>query len=127
MEIKKHYLLDAEGVEGIRALGELLVPAQKIFADAEIKTKWNSGHNMAEVLSYALIEHAEEVLEILAIDAGEQATRDEIEHLKLAALYSWGLSLLNSSALQEVFTLQGQNGESARFGSATANTVEKEE
>ena len=110
------------GEEAIEKLADLMEPAAKIMQDKELVNEVK-GKNSIRAIKIALKNHAREVIEIMAVLKGKDASTYKPTLFELPAML---LELLNDEEVINLFTLQGQKEEIESSGSATANTGAEE-
>lgn len=113
-------LSDYKNEEAIEVLADIIEPAAYIMADPEITKLFNSGKPKLLVVKYALKEHKQDVIEVIAA-----LHRSKPEDLKftMVSLIKDLLDLLNDPELLQVFTLQGQETDGEHSGAVMETTT----
>lgn len=116
-------LSDFENEQAIDLLANILEPIAKILDDGEIEKLWKSGKPKVLLVRYALKNHKNSVVEIIAAMHGE--TPDNYS-FNIISLTKDLLELLNDPELVSVFQSQSQMMPVESFGSAMESTEDKE-
>lgn len=116
-------ITDYKNEDAIDLLADIIEPASKIFADAELKkASAKKGVKMADLAKIALKNNKSAIIEILARLDGK--TVEEYECTPVSVLMSV-LEILNDKELLSFFQSQGQMMAQNSSGSATENTKAK--
>ena len=114
-------LSDIKGPEALDLLVDLIEPATVIMADPEAKAQFEK--SPLKFVKFAVKQHRDEVMEILAILSGE-SVEEFSRHVNLLTVPKLLLDLVSDKELMELFTSQGQMGDATSSGSASANKTE---
>ena len=107
-------LSDFKGDEALDVMADIIEPATNIINDKKTKELRS---DRSKLIQHILKKHKKDVLrvyEILYQDKGANATP--------ISLVNMLLDILSDKELMSLFTMQGQNEEEERSGSATENT-----
>lgn len=116
-------LSDFENEDAIDLLADILEPVAKIMADGEIEKLWKSGKPKILLVRYALKNHKDSVIEIIAAMNGE---KPDSYTFNIISLTRDLLDLLNDPELVAVFQSQSQKRPEEYSGSATESTKGEE-
>lgn len=108
--------------QSLDMFADMLEPAAEILGDPALQGKFKSG-TIAAAVAYAIKNHKQAVVKILAASEGKDPAAYKVNALTLPIKL---LNLLNKPELKELFTWQGQKSGDAPSGSAMANTEENE-
>ena len=114
-------LSDVKGPEALELLVDLIEPAAAIMADPEAKVQFEKSR--IKFVKFAVKQHMDEVMEILAILSGE-SVEEFSQHVNLLTVPRLFLDLISDRELMELFASQGQTGDATSSGSASANKTE---
>lgn len=117
-------LSEYRGEEALDLLADLIEPAGEIFGDAEFVKLIQSDAPKTTIVKTLLKNHKRSVIEILAAIDGVPAEDYSCNVLTLPLKV---LEVINDKDLISLFQSQGQKTGAMSFGSAMANTEEKEE
>lgn len=107
--------------EKLDLFADLLEPAYAVISDKEWAKKWQDGDRTGAIKA-AIKSHKPEIVEMLARIEGVEPSEYKIDGLALFFKIAAMLNRPDIELANGLFTLQGQNGESASSGSATGNT-----
>ena len=113
-------LSDYKNGDAIDLLADIMGPLVVITQDPVFQAKWNSGKPIFLALQYALKEHKQSVIELVAALHREDPETYEFD---IASLLADLIELTNDPLVQSVFPVQSQNNGQEISGSATANIV----
>lgn len=114
-------LSDIKGPEALELLADLIEPAAAIMADPEAKVQFEK--SPFKFVKFAIKQHRDEVMEILAILSGE-SVEEFSANVNILTVPKLLLDLINDEELMELFGSQGQTGDATSSGSASANKTE---
>lgn len=103
----------------LELLADLIEPAAEIMADKELAKMLKEGKAGLKAVSYAIKNHKEAVMQILALLEGVPV---EEYHCNVLTLPAKLLEILNDKELMQLFTLQGQTMEATLSASVLENT-----
>ena len=110
-------LSDYKGEEALDLIVELLDPITKIMSDKQVAEAYQKVSKL-EAIKIAIKNHKTEVIEILAILAGEDPEEYEVNIFTLPVK---NLQILNDPELIKLFGSQGQTGGAKSSGSVSEN------
>lgn len=93
-------LSEIKGEEALDVLAEILVPIVDIWDDEDVKKGYET--NMAKAVSVAIKKHKEEIINIFALLDGK-TYEEELEEINILSLPADIISILNESAIQDLF------------------------
>lgn len=105
--------------EELDLFADLLEPVAEILGDKAVSDVFRTGGKPITAIKYAVKNHKQAVVEILARIDGVPV---EEYHVTALALPVKLLNFLNKPEVKSLFTLQGQMNAAASFTSATENT-----
>lgn len=117
-------LSDFENEEALDLLADIIEPAARIMGDKNVEMMTKSKKPALVIAGYALKNHKDSVIEIVAALHREDPTK---VRFNTASLLKDLLDILNDRELLDLFTSQGQTTEGEPSGSATVNTEESEQ
>lgn len=114
-------LSEIKGKRAITAFADLIFPVSNIFNDEEIMMDIKADAPKMLIIQKAMRNHADEILEIMAIIDGKDVETYEPSLVEIPKML---LDIITDEAVVELFTSQGQNEDVNVSGSATVNTEE---
>ena len=112
-----------ENEDAIDLLADMLEPITWIVSDPKFKKQWESGEPIVKAIVYALREHKQDVINLVAAMHREDPKEYKFT---LASLMADLMDLVKNPTFQMVFPVQGRSVGSSASGSATESTEEKE-
>ena len=109
--------------EKLDLFADLLEPVGEILSDNALGEMVKTKQKPLKAAKHAIKNHKSAVIEILALLEGVEPEEYEVNLLQLPIKL---MNFINNPEVQELFTLQGQNGGLAFSGSATENTEGEE-
>ena len=112
-------LSDFKGEQAIDVLAQIMTPASHIISDEKFKKMVKDGNTYLAIAVYILQNHKEDILDMY--EPLTQEDKTEATPIKLVGMI---MDIVQDTALNDLFTSQGQNGTSTPSGSAMENTVD---
>ena len=110
---------EIKGTDALDVLADILEPAVSIMADEEIRKL--AGKNRIKCVAYAIKNHKEEIIEILARLDGEDPENYQVNIITLPVKV---LEILNDKELRDFFESYVTEASGTSSTSATQNTEE---
>ena len=110
-------LSEIKGEKALDIIADLIDPITNLVQDKKFKATVDKG-NQKEVVKFILREHPKDILTVLALVNEEDPATFQPSLVQLPKMV---LDLMSDPDIMSLFKSQGQNEQSANFGSATEN------